>query len=236
MAGDPSLPQSRAYARALQGVADVVEIGVPFSDPVADGPVIQRAATRSLAVGTTPQDALDLVRDLRADGFAPPVLLMTYYNLFFRAGLENFVRRAADAGADGFVVPDLPLEESRPLRAVAREKGLSLVLLASPASDDARIASIAKATGGFLYLVSAYGVTGVRGDLPTETLDLVKRAKAAAGRTPLAVGFGVSKPEHVSALAGAGADAVVVGSAIVERIERGEPPERVAEFVRSLRG
>lgn len=235
LAGDPSLSATRENARALREHVDVLELGIPFSDPVADGPVIQRAATRALAAGVKPQDVLDLVRDLRGDGFDRPILLMTYYNVLFRAGLENFVRRAADAGADGFVVPDLPLEESAPLRSVAREKGASVVLLGSPASDDARLSKIAKATSGFLYLVSAYGVTGARGEMPARTLDLVKRAKAAVGSTPLGVGFGVSSAEHVRALSGAGADAVIVGSAIVERIERGESSAQVAQFVRSLR-
>lgn len=236
MAGDPDAPGALAHARALLPHVDVLEIGVPFSDPVADGPVIERAAVRALAGGAKLDDALQLARALRALDPSKPLVLMTYYNPVFRRGVDRFARACREAGVDGVILPDVPLEESEgPGAALAREK-VDLVQLASPASGPERLARLAKATRGFLYVVSSFGVTGARDALPPETRETVERAKAAcAGVTPFAVGFGVSKPEHVAMLRDAGADGVVIGSAIVARIEKGEPADEVAAFVRSLR-
>lgn len=238
MAGDPDVRATRDHALALAPAIDMLELGIPFSDPIADGPTIQRAGQRALQAGTTPDDVLRLVQDLRAAStpFGKPIALMAYYNTVFHPGVENFVRRAADAGVDGLIVPDLPMEEARLLKSACRQRGMDLILLASPATDDERLRAIASATSGFLYLVSMFGVTGARDSLPEYTLETVKRVKGVVGdRIPLAVGFGVSRPEHVTALAGAGADGVIVGSAIVQRIEDGFTPEKLAEWVAGLR-
>ncbi|HEV8360225.1 MAG TPA: tryptophan synthase subunit alpha [Candidatus Thermoplasmatota archaeon] len=236
MAGDPSLDATAAHVRALaKAGASVIELGVPFSDPIADGPTIQQAATRALAAGTRPSDVLQLVRGLRAD-VRVPIALMTYYNLIHKAGVAEWVREATRAGVDGVIVPDLPVEEAGVLLGQAGPAGMGTIFLASPATSDERLDRIAAASSGFLYLVSMYGVTGARDKLPDYTLQLVQRVKKrTAGKVPLAVGFGVSQKAHVQDLARAGADAVVVGSAIVDRIAKGASPADVGRFVAGLR-
>jgi tryptophan synthase alpha chain len=235
MAGDPDMARSTAHARALAEHASVLEVGVPFSDPIADGPTIQAAATRALAAGTKPADALRLVRDLRKD-LDVPIALMTYYNLVHHAGVATWVQDAVRAGVDGVIVPDLPVGEAGELLGAAKAEGLGTVFLASPATPDERLDAIAQASSGFLYLVSMYGVTGARERLPDYTMQLVQRVKQrTAGKVPLGVGFGVSRKEQVQQLHQAGADAVVVGSAVVDRIARGEGPSAVARFVAELR-
>lgn len=236
MAGEPDKARDLAHAKAVLAEADVLEIGVPFSDPVADGPTIERAHTRALERGTTLAHALALARALRSES-PKPLLLMTYYNPVLQRGLDAFARDAREAGVDGVILPDCPLEESGPADAALAKEGLALVQLASPASPPERLARLAKATRGFLYVVSSFGVTGARDELPPETREVVKRAvDACKGHVPFAVGFGVSKPEHVRAMHDAGAPGVVVGSAIVGRIEKGEAPDAVRAFVRGLRG
>lgn len=236
MAGDPSLEATAGYVRALaKAGVTCIELGVPFSDPIADGPTIQAAATRALAAGTRPRDVLELVRRLRAD-VDTPIALMTYYNIIHKAGLAPWVQEATKAGVDGVIVPDLPVEEAGALLGVAQPAGLGTIFLASPATPDDRIDRIAQASSGFVYLVSMYGVTGARDKLPDYTIQLVQRVKKrVAGRAPLAVGFGVGHPEQVRDLARAGADGVIVGSAIVDRIAKGASPEDVAAFVKGLR-
>ena len=235
MAGEPDAKSDVDHARAVLAEADVLEIGVPFSDPVADGPTIERAATRALARGVKMEHALALARQLRAES-AKPILLMTYYNPVLQRGLDRFAGEAAAAGVDGVILPDVPLEESATARAALRAKGLGVVQLASPATPAARFARLAEATDGFLYVVSSFGVTGARDAMPPESVETVRRAaEACGGRVPFAVGFGVSRPEHVRQLHDAGAPGVVVGSAIVGRIEKGESPEAVRGFVRGLK-
>ncbi|HVL48053.1 MAG TPA: tryptophan synthase subunit alpha [Candidatus Thermoplasmatota archaeon] len=234
VAGDPDLAASEAYMRALLDVVDVLEIGVPFSDPIADGPTIQAAAARALAKGAKPADALALAARLRKAS-SKPMVAMTYYNPILRAGLDRFAADARAAGLDGVIVPDLPFEESGPARRAFDAADLDLVQLASPATPPARMAKLAEATRGFLYLVSGYGVTGARGDLDPRVSDLVRTAKRAAGKTPVAVGFGVSKAEHVKTLAQAGADGVIVGSAFVSRVAERVAPADLARFAASLR-
>lgn len=235
MAGHPDKARALEYARAVLRECDVLEIGVPFSDPVADGPVIERAAVRALAGGARMDDALALAESLAGES-DKPLVLMTYYNPVYRRGLDAFAKQAREAGVDGVILPDVPLEESARIGETLATYRLDLVQLASPASPPERIARLADATRGFLYVVSSYGVTGARKELPPEALDLVQRAsKACGGRVPTGVGFGVSSAEHVRALHAAGARGVIVGSAIVSRIEAGETPERVGAFVRSLR-
>lgn len=235
MAGDPDTTRHLAYARAVLREADALEIGVPFSDPVADGPVIERAAVRALARGAKLADALALARSLRDLEAEKPLLLMTYYNPVFIRGVERFARECADAGVDGVIVPDLPLEESGELGDALARAGVDLVQLASPATPPERMARLARATRGFLYVVSSFGVTGARASVASETREVVERAAKACGTMPFAVGFGVSDASHVKTLAAAGAPGVIVGSAIVARIEKGETPDAVATFVRGLR-
>ncbi|MFH1084467.1 MAG: tryptophan synthase subunit alpha [Chloroflexota bacterium] len=219
-AGYPSLAESPALLAALaRGGADIIELGVPFSDPVADGPVLQAASQAALRGGVTPRACLDLVARARAVGLAAPVLLMGYYNPILAYGLAAYARDCAAAGVDGLIVPDLPPEEAAPLRAACAAHGLALVFLVAPTTAPARAAEIAAVTQGFLYVVSRLGTTG--GEL---AVDDALRARLAAlrrvARTPVAVGFGVSQPEQARALA-ALADGVIVGSAIVQRAPEG---------------
>lgn len=237
MAGDPTPARCVDGFRALaRGGCDVIEIGVPFSDPVADGPTIQKAGVRALAAGTRMADALSVAAALRAESDVP-IVLMTYYNPVQRRGLDAWAKAARESGADGVILPDVPLEESGPAQAAFARAGLDLVQLASPATPPDRLDALARATRGFLYLVSTFGVTGARGELPPEALALAERAKARVGAsTPLAVGFGVSRPAHVKALRAAGADGVIVGSALVSMVERGAAPAEIEAFVRELKG
>jgi len=221
-AGDPSLGWTRSYLDALRdGGADIIELGVPFSDPVADGPVNQRAAERALASGTTLRGILDMVRGARAEGFKLPIVLFTYLNPLLRMGLGRFAEEAAKAGVDGVLAVDLPPEEAGEYRRALGAEGLDPVFLASPTTETDRLRLIGEASGGFVYYVSRLGVTGRK----TETLDCIREDLERVRkeiRKPLAVGFGISEPEQARVLA-AWADAVVVGSALVRRIEEASP-------------
>jgi tryptophan synthase alpha chain len=217
-AGDPSLAATESFVLALAGAgADVIELGVPFSDPVADGPTIQRAIERSLAAGTTLRGVLDLVRSLRKKTEVP-LMLFSYYNPVLQMGLERFAAEAAAAGADGALITDLTPEEAGDYRAAMCKHDLDTIFLAAPTSTDERLARIAEVSSGFLYVISRTGVTGAKDTLPDELPALIRRTRRAT-RLPIAVGFGVSLPVHVSLLGGL-ADAAVVGSALVEEIER----------------
>jgi tryptophan synthase alpha chain len=233
-AGDPDLETTERLVPALaEAGADVIELGVPFSDPLADGPTIQAASQRALAAGTSLTAVLGLVRKLRRAGTTVPIVLFGYMNPILRMGLERFVNEAADAGADGVLVADLPLEESEALSALALAKKLSLVLLAAPTTPPERLLAIGKATRGFLYFVSVTGVTGARSELPPNLPKKLAEVRAAT-TAAVAVGFGVSTPEQARALA-AHADAVVVGSALVEALHRGgADPSAALALVRSL--
>jgi tryptophan synthase alpha chain len=190
---------------------------VPFSDPLGDGPVIQRAGTRALAAGTTLPRVLEMVSTLRAE-VRLPLVLMTYYNPILAFGLKSFARTAADAGADGVIVPDLPYEEADPLRAEMEPAGLDMIQMVAPTSTPTRVKTIARLSRGFIYVVSLTGVTGERRTLPAD-LDAQVRTLRLVTTKPLCVGFGVSTPEHAAAV-GKLADGVVVGSAIVRTIEQ----------------
>lgn len=233
MAGEPDKKRDVDHARAILREADVLEIGVPYSDPVADGPTIERAGQRALARGVGMDHALALARQLRAES-PKPLVLMTYYNPVLQRGLDRFAREAAEAGVDGVILPDVPLEESTAAHRALAAQRVSLVQLASPATPPDRFARLAHATEGFLYVVSSFGVTGARDQLPAEALGVVQRAAKACGDVPFAVGFGVSNAQQVRQLHRAGATGVVVGSAIVSRIEQGASPADVGAFVRSL--
>jgi len=231
-AGDPTLEATeKIVLAAAEAGADVIELGVPFSDPLADGPTIQRASERALKSGTTLAGILALVGRLRQKTDVP-LILFSYYNPILQMGLEKFAASAAASGADGVLATDLTPEEAGEYRTILRAHSLDTIFLAAPTSTDKRLERIAAATSGFLYLISRTGVTGTRDALPEELPALVRRARKAT-RLPIAVGFGISLPTHVSVLGGI-ADAAVVGSAIVAEIERAATPEAAAEAVANL--
>jgi tryptophan synthase alpha chain len=237
-AGFPDLDTSVELLRAMvDGGADGLEIGIPFSDPLADGPAIQRSSHAALEAGTRPGDAIDIVARLRKAGVAVPLILMGYSNTFLAMGEEAFISDAARAGADGLIIVDLPPEESDGVLAICRKHGLDLVYLVAPTSDDARIDEVCRRAGGFIYCVGVVGVTGARAVLSDELPAFVQRMRAKTD-LPLAVGFGISKREHVQALTGL-ADAAIVGAAMVEVIEsspREERVKRVRDYVEVLTG
>jgi tryptophan synthase alpha chain len=234
MAGVPS-PRSfvEMAVACLEGGADVLEVGVPFSDPVADGPVIQAAGVRALEQGVTPPQVLELVREVRRRT-DKPLVLMGYYNPIFRMGEERFVENCLRAGADGLIVPDLPLHESASLRGTCSRQGLDLVQLSTPLTPEDRNRELVRATSGFLYLVTRTGVTGKETALGRELKEMVSRARSVDPAVPLAAGFGISRPEQVRAVGEAGADAAVVGSALVALTLNGCSPDRLREEVRRL--
>src|SRR5215469_4961605 len=216
-AGDPSLDATLKFVLALaEAGADVIELGVPFSDPLADGPTIQRASERALRSGTTLAKVIDLVRQIRKPSEVP-LVLFSYYNPILQMGLEKFASSAAMAGADGVLATDLTPEESDEYRRALAAHNLDTIFLGAPTSTDERLAKIAACSSGFLYLISRTGVTGAKDALPDDLPALLRRARGVT-QLPLAVGFGISLPGHVSVLGGL-ADAAVVGSALVSEIE-----------------
>ena len=211
---------------AAEAGADVIELGVPFSDPVADGPTIQRASERALRSGTTLAGVIELVRRLRAHTDVP-LVLFSYFNPILQMGIEKFAEAASAAGADGVLATDLTPEEAVDYRATLHAHGLDTIFLAAPTSTDARLALIAEFSSGFLYLISRTGVTGERAALPEDLPALARRVRRTT-KLPLAVGFGISSPEHVSVLGGI-ADAAVVGSALMAEIEKARDARRCGE-------
>jgi len=236
-AGDPSLAATEKIVLAAANAgADVIELGVPFSDPVADGPTIQRASDRALRSGTTLAGVIELVRRIRAHSEVP-LVLFSYFNPLLQMGLEKFASAAAVAGADGVLATDLTPEEAVEYRATLQAHGLDTIFLAAPTSTDARLAKIGAASSGFLYVISRAGVTGERAELPAELPALIRRARKFT-TLPIAVGFGISLPTHVTVLGGI-ADAAVVGSALMAEIEKAATPDAaataVAERIRLLK-
>jgi tryptophan synthase alpha chain len=215
----------------VEAGADLLELGVPFSDPLADGPTIQAATQKSLENGTTVKECLAQVRELRQQGIETPALLMGYINPILAYGLEKFIADAAAAGVDGLIVPDLPPEEAAELEAACAEHGLALVYLLAPTSTPARIKAVVEKSQGFIYLVSLTGVTGARNELSPDLAEFVARVRAQTS-TPLAVGFGIANGEQARAV-GQLADGVIVGSALVKCAA--ESPERVRELAEELR-
>jgi tryptophan synthase alpha chain len=229
-AGDPSLEATHQFVLALaEAGADVIELGVPFSDPLADGPTIQRASERALKSGTTLARVLELVRRIR-QSIQVPLVLFSYYNPILQMGLEKFAVVAAEAGADGVLATDLTPEESADYRRILHAHNLDTVFLAAPTSSDERLKIISAASSGFLYIISRTGVTGVKDSLPDDLPALLRRARHFTD-LPIAVGFGISLPGHVSILGGL-ADAAVVGSALVDEIEHAATPNAAATAVR----
>ena len=237
--GDPDLVTTRdIVVAAIDAGAAVIELGVPFSDPVADGPVIQRASERALKRGTTLKDVLKVAADVRSRRPAAGLIIFSYFNPILRLGLERFCAQAAEAGVDGALVTDLPVEEAADYLKSMRERELATIFLAAPTSTDQRLRRIAEASSGFVYAVSRTGVTGTRQQVATDARQLVARIRAFT-KLPVAVGFGISTAEQVAEV-GQFAEAAVVGSAIVQAVEQaaseGGAPQRVGELVRQLCG
>lgn len=236
-AGDPSFQATRALLlEAARRGADVIELGVPFSDPLADGPVIQRASQRALAGGVTLAGVLELVRDVRGE-IRVPIVFLTYYNPLHAFGLKAFAHAAVEAGVDGVIVADLPPEEAGPFATEARAAGLDLIHLVAPTSPPERMRLIASRSRGFIYVVSLTGVTGARAMLPPDLVEHLRQLRALTTK-PICVGFGISTPEQVAAVAPY-ADGVIVGSAIVELVERRAGSDRlvpeVGAFIAALK-
>jgi tryptophan synthase alpha chain len=229
-AGDPSLDATHKFVLALADAgADVIELGVPFSDPLADGPTIQRASERALKAGASLAGVLDLVRRIRETSQVP-LVLFTYFNPILQMGLEKFAAAAAHAGADGVLVTDLTPEESEDYRRIIHAQNLDTIFLAAPTSDDERLKKISACSSGFLYLISRTGVTGAKDSLPDDLPGLLRRVHHFT-ELPVAVGFGISLPGHVSVLGGL-ADAAVVGSALVSEIEKASSIEAASAALR----
>jgi tryptophan synthase alpha chain len=234
MGGFPTLEGSRAIGLACaEAGADILELGVPYSDPLADGPTIHDAGTQALAAGATVQGVLGVARSL---GERIPVVLMCYANIVLASGVSRFVGMLAGAQVSGLIVPDLPLEESRPLREQCDHAGVALVPLVAPTTPEDRMAAIGRSARGFLYTVSVVGTTGERDTLPERFAQVIARAKSSTD-VPVALGFGISTPEQAAQAADAGADGVIVGTRLVRAAaEAGDPAAAVGQLVRELAG
>ena len=232
--GDPDLETTAAAVRAAAGAgADLIELGIPFSDPTAEGPVIQGANLRALKGGVTTDKVFALVKELRKD-VTIPLVFMTYANVVYSYGAERFLANCAEAGVDGLILPDLPFEEKEEFLPACRKYGVDLISMIAPTSAD-RVAMIAREVEGFLYLVSSLGVTGERSEISTDLAAIVRTVRENT-KTPCAVGFGISTPEQARAMA-ALSDGAIVGSAIVRIFEQygKEAPERVGRYVRAMK-
>ncbi|KAJ4779365.1 Tryptophan synthase alpha chain [Rhynchospora pubera] len=237
-AGDPDLATTSKALRILDSCgSDLIELGLPYSDPLADGPVIQAAATRALANGATFDSVISMLREVVPE-LSCPIALFTYYNPILKRGVERFMSIVKDVGIYGLVVPDVPLEETEILRSEAARHGIELVLLTTPTTPTERMKAIVEASEGFIYLVSSVGVTGARTSVSSRVQSLLQEVKQATSK-PVAVGFGISKPEHVQQIAGWGADGVIVGSAMVRLLGESTSPEEglkdLETFTKSLK-
>jgi tryptophan synthase alpha chain len=228
-AGDPDLETTEKALHLLdQNGADLIELGVPYSDPLADGPVIQAAATRALQRGVRLEQVLEMVQRV-APTLRSPIILFTYYNPILNQGVEAFLQRIAAAGVKGLVVPDLPLEESDGLLKPALEHGIEVTLLVAPTTPKDRLATIAQQSQGFIYLVSITGVTGIRTQMEERVQDLLLDLRSVTDK-PIGVGFGISQTDHAHQVMEWGADAAIVGSAFVKRLAEGSPAEGLREI------
>ena len=236
-AGDPDLETTAKALEVLaQSGADMIELGVPYSDPLADGPTIQAAATRALQKNVQLNDVLEVVRQV-APKIDIPIILFTYYNPIYYRGIESFLKEIKNAGVSGLVVPDLPLEEAQVLLKPAKEIGIEVTLLVAPTSSQDRINAIADQSEGFIYLVSVTGVTGIRSEMASGVKDLLADLHNTTDK-PIGVGFGISSPEQAKQIKDWGADAVIVGSAIVKRLAEDTPEtglKAIADFCLSLK-
>lgn len=222
-AGDPKPKHTPKIVEALiKGGADIVELGIPFSDPIADGPTIQAAIVRALKAGTTPKMTLEMAQEI-GEKHNVPIVLLTYYNPIFRMGLKNFFSSAKTCHVDGVIVPDLPIEEASEYKKVSESYEIDTIFFATPDTSIERLQKIIDYSSGFLYLVSIFGVTGAREKVQDLTIQQIKKfLPYTKGRIPLAVGFGISKPEHVKTVIGSGADGAIVGSAFVDIVQKNQ--------------
>ncbi len=236
-AGDPDLETTAAALKILdQAGADLIELGLPYADPLADGPTIQAAATRALRRGTRFEAVLELVQST-AGQLRAPLILFTYYNPVFHRGVTTFLDQVAAAGVKGLVIPDLPLEEAPVVLEPAADRGLEVTLLVAPTSPPERIRAIAQQSQGFIYLVSVTGVTGARSVVASRVKDLLPQLRTVTDK-PIGVGFGISQPDHARQVKDWGADAAIVGSAMVQRLASAEPAAGLAAveaFCRELK-
>lgn len=236
-AGDPDLQTTEAALKLLdRSGADMIELGVPYSDPLADGPTIQAAATRALQRGTRLDQVLEMVSGVVAE-VRSPIILFTYYNPILNLGIETFLKKISASGVRGLVVPDVPLEEAEALLQPAKEIGIEVTLLVAPTSPKERIEAIARQSQGFIYLVSVTGVTGMRSGLEDRVQDILGQMRQITDK-PIGIGFGISEPAHARQVKDWGADAVIVGSAFVKRLADGTPEQglkAIAEFCQSLK-
>jgi tryptophan synthase alpha chain len=236
-AGDPNIETTATALRQLDvNGADLIELGVPYSDPLADGPVIQAAATRALRRGTRFDHVLELLQTV-TPSLKAPIILFTYYNPIYHRGVAAYLKQVAEAGAKGLVIPDLPLEEADTVLNQAADVGLEVTLLVAPTSSQERIQKIAQYSQGFIYLVSTTGVTGMRTKLETRVQDLIIELQGVTDK-PIGVGFGISQPDQARQVMDWGANAAIVGSAFVKRLSEGSPDqalENISVFCRSLK-
>ena len=227
VAGYPDIRTSEDIITSLiNGGADIIEIGIPFSDPIADGSTIQDAIQNSLTSGTTPDMCLELASRVRKTFPDIPLIIMTYSNILFRKGYIQFAQQAKESGIDGFIIPDIPIEEAKEYLDSVKKIGISTIFLVSPNTSEKRLKIISKICTGFLYVISIYGITGERKGFEEYTIESIKRVKKViADNLPLAVGFGISNPQHVRYMIDAGADGAIIGSAIIKKIKEIENKE-----------
>lgn len=215
--GDPSLSMTKSFVKAMEPYSAVIELGIPFSDPIADGKTIQEASIRSLNNGTNTDMVFGMVRELRSEGILIPFVFMAYYNTVYSYGRGRFIKKMKDFGVQGLIIPDLPFGEDREIEAVAKAGGISIIKLIAPNTVPERAGELIENEGMYTYLVSAYGTTGARSDVSEESLEFVRRMRKFAGNgKTLYVGFGISNAGQARRFAGAGADGVIVGSALIE--------------------
>lgn len=236
VAGYPDIQTSENIIVALiEGGADMIEIGIPFSDPIADGNTIQEAIHQSLLSGITPEQCLELSQRIRNKFPDVPLIIMTYSNILFRIGYEEFLRRAKVKGIDGCILPDIPFEESEEYVTAAKKTGIATIFLTAPNTEEKRLKDINEICSGFLYVVSVFGITGERKKFDRYTYDVIKKVKKITkNKIPIAAGFGISKPEHVRNMLEAGADAVIVGSAIIRKIKETENKKKLPTILRDF--
>ena len=236
VAGDPDKETCiRAATALIEGGTEILELGIPFSDPVADGPMIQKADERALVSGTTVDTIFEIVRELRKIT-AIPIIFLVYYNMVYHRGIDRFYREAHEAGVDGILIADMPVEESGDVYETALRYDIDPIFLVTQTTSDDRIRKIASRARGYLYLVAVLGVTGVRDSVSAGALDLLKRVRMHT-RVPLALGFGISTPDHAKVCAEAGADGIIVGSAIVGIVEKNlGNPDAMAQELREYVG
>jgi tryptophan synthase alpha chain len=240
--GFPNMNTTHKIASAVvEAGADIIELGIPFSDPVADGHVIQEASYQSLKNGITPEKCLKTAKEIRAKFPDLPIVVITYYNILYKRGLKEFLKLSVDYGIDGFIIPDMSLEECDEYVREASNLGLARIFLASPNTNESRLKSIASKSSGFVYIISVYGTTGMRESFDIYTLDNIKNVKRILGSTiPLAVGFGINTPAQVKLMIDSGADAIIVASALINKIknskvDEGEMVEEIKSFVSDMK-